>query len=299
MKKPQFTKLQTAITLYDYVMDNQRIMKSIPKSDIVVLSLQSDIEQIQTHDKQKIELAYLYEHKDELRNALNEQMLFVSDKMKVFADDENDSKLFSLVNYSASEIRQFTEPKIQQESASLYDLTNQYIEKLSPYKLTPETQAEFLAIHTSFAKSIPTTEMERQSQKGITQQLKTDFENLDKTLKKLDMRVDMVRTEEPLFYTDYYNLRVARVSYSTLALQAFITDAVNEGPIPNVEVQFIKDGKTVLTKTSTKMGTFRVANLSPGVYSIVATKIGQQDLKQTITVTGDETYILELKMTPA
>lgn len=299
MKKPQFSKLQTAITLYDFLMENPEILNEIPNNETILNQVKTDIEQIQTHNKQQNETTYLSEQKEQSRLTLNEQMEFVSSKMVVYADDKNDAKLMSLVKYTPSEIKQYKESEIQLEANSLYELANTHLRELGPYKLNAETQEKFFGARTSYAKMIPNTDIERQSQKNLTSQLVQDFDKLSKTLDKLDLRVNMIKTEEPVFYSDYYALRKLHITHSSLALQAFITDTDTEAPIPNACVVFSKEGKVVLTKTTSEMGAFRVALLEPGIYSVTVSKIGYADMTLTVILPGDETYKLEVKMLKA
>lgn len=289
-------KLQMAITLLAFLKENSVILQNIPNSEALIAELENVILLIQQHDLQQMDTSYLTETKNELREVLNVQMKFVSKRMIVFAEDTNDSKLMSLVNYTSSEIDKYKDAEISQESASLIEQSNKFLAKLGGYGLNAETQKALVDARTNFVNVIPDNKREVQSQKDIRNQVDTDFDHLDAVLAKLDKRVDMLSTDFPVFCTDYYALRKFKVSKSQQAIIAQIKDAATGVPLPNAEVNFILNGVTKLTKFTAAQGGFRVASLEPGIYTIEVIKIGYETLKQSITITGDDTYYLNLQL---
>lgn len=296
MKPNQLKKLQMAITLLAFLKENAAVMQHIPNSAALIAELENIIKLIQEHDLQQIDTSYLTRKKNDLRAALNEQMELVSSRMLVYAEDINDLKLISLVKYTSTEIFRFTDESISQESASLFDIVQTNLPKLTTYLLDETTQTKFGTVRTNFVNILPDNKREQQNQKDVRSQVDTDFDHLDEVLAKLDKRVNMVSTEYPVFYTDYYGLRKVSVPKSAQALLAQVNDADSDSPVPNVEVNFILNGVTKLTKFTAEQGGFRVQSLEPGIYTIEAIKIGYETLKQTITITGDATYYLDLKL---
>ena len=296
MNTTHLKKLQMAITLLAFLKENSAIMQNIPNSAALIAELEEVIQLIQQDDLQQMDTTYLTERKNELRAVLNEQMKFVSKRMVVFAEDVNDQKLMSLVKYTPSEIDKYKDGEISQESASLLDQVNHFLSQLAAYGLNADTQKTFTEARTNFVNVIPDNKREAQSQKDVRNQLLADFDHLDELLGKLDKRVDMLSTDYPVFYTDYYGLRKVSVPKSAQALLAQANDAVSGIALPNVEVTFILNGVVKLKKFTAEQGGFRVPNLEQGIYEIEAIKIGYETLKQSITITGDATYYLNLKM---
>lgn len=296
MNSSRLKKLQMAITLLAFLKENAAVMQNIPNSAALIAELENIIKLIQEHDLQQIDTSYLTKKKNDLRAVLNEQMELVSNRMLVFAEDNNDHKLISLVKYTPSEIGRFTDEEISQESASLFDIVQTNLPKLSAYLLDETTQTKFGNARTGFVAILPDNKREIQSQKDVKGKVDDDFDNLDAVIGKLDKRVNMVSTEYPVFYTDYYGLRKVTVTKSQQAIIAEIVDALTGLVLPNVLVIFSLNGVEKLRKLTSKQGGFWVASIEPGIYTIEVTKIGYETLKQTITITGDETYYLNLQL---
>ena len=93
MKPNQLKKLQMAITLLAFLKENAAVMQNIPNTAALIAELENIIKLIQEQDLQQIDTSYLTKKKNDLRAALNEQMELVSNRVLVYAEDNNDHKL--------------------------------------------------------------------------------------------------------------------------------------------------------------------------------------------------------------
>jgi hypothetical protein len=294
MTKIQEQKLKMYIAIISLLEANVGILSRIPNGNVYLTELKRLVDLILADIKLQGPVSTAT--KKALRKKLEESALSVSEHLVVFADDRKDSALMDAVKFNKTELRQVTEILLLNDASVLYDKTQEFLSELAAYGITAATLSDFANDIALFRQSIPDTEISKQESKDVTIKVNTDFDQADEVVDSLDLRIELVKKESPVFYTDYQDLRKLNVRERKSALVGDVTDALTGAPVPKALLVFGLAGKSDIEKYSTELGNFRIKTLESGIYTVTVSKIGYQTQTLSATVTGDETCVLEVKM---
>jgi hypothetical protein len=294
MTKIQEQKLKMYIAIITLLEANVGILSKIPNGNVYLTELKNLVDLILADIK--LQGSVSTATKKALRKKLEESALSVSEHLVVFADDRKDSALMDAVKFNKTELRQVTETQLLNDASVLYDKTQAFLSELAVYGITAAILADFANDIALFRQSIPETEISKQESKDVTEKVNTDFDRADEVVDSLDLRMELVKKESPVFYTDYQNLRKINVRERKSALAGDVTDAQTGAPVPKARLVFGLAGKSDIEKYSTELGNFRIKTLESGIYTVTVSKIGYQTQTLSATVTGDETCVLQVKM---
>jgi len=134
--------------------------------------------------------------------------------------------------------------------------------------------------------------------KSTTSYLAEAYKKADRVLSDMDKEVEIIRSSEPKFYSEYKVIRKIDLPTDVMGLIAKITDAETGTGIPNATATFTLNGSTAepIVKQSAEKGGFQIKTIAPGIYTVVITKIGYNPQTLTVTLPGDEPYDLAVKM---
>jgi hypothetical protein len=302
MTTNQSKKLKMLLALRVLLRANPGILAKLPNVEEFLTALDYAIVQIQTNSElQQYGTGNLTDDKNKLRLALIADTVDVSRKMQAYAAYIKDSALQKDTKYVESDLTRLLDVELVTVSKGLYGKVNGNLPKLSSYVLTDATQTAFLADITAYETAIPQTEKSKLDQKNITALIAQNFDAADEALKNIDLLVEIIHTTEPQFYADYKALHKVDNPYTSVQVQAKVTDADTKAPIVNATATFRLSGnpEPVLVKQTAEKGGFFIKNLAEGIYTVTISKLGYQTQTITVTVTSDAICNINVQLVKA
>lgn len=295
MNAIQEKKLKMYSSIIELLDGNTEIVSKIPYMNRYLTSLTEARDTIMSD--RMLQGPVSMAKKEEARRALEQTCFNVSKRLTVYANDKQDKVLVDAVKFTKTDFSKMTEMTLLNEASVLYDKTQKHLTELTLYGLTAETQTGFAGDIALFKQSIPEMRKARQDGKDVTIKLDEDFERADDVVDNLDLRMEMVQMEYPVFYRDYKEMRKISLQRRRLALVGSVMDAETGEGVMNARVLFVLAGESDIEKYSSDYGDFRVKNMKAGIYTVVVTKIGYADRTLSAVVSGDDTYHLIVKLT--
>jgi len=117
-------------------------------------------------------------------------------------------------------------------------------------------------------------------------------------LSYMDKEVEIIRSSEPKFYSEYKTIRKVDLPTDVMQVVAKITDSETGAGIPNATATLTLDGGKAdpIVKQSAEKGGFQIKTIAPGIYTVKVEKLGYLTQTLSIIITGDEPYNLAVKM---
>ena len=308
MTGKQESKYSMKLALRDFFNKNATITSILPSFGTLFPLFTGNIIQIQViREQQETDKSGISDNKDLLHDDLVFKALDVSRKTEVYAKMSNNAILAKEVHYSETELNKAADSKLKDKAILIYDKANANIAALTTYGITATTLTALKNAIDLFNAAIPSTRIGRTETKAATDQLAKLFKANDELLSKFDLLVEVVRLNQPAFYSSYHdNRKVIETGTSTLALTALITDAITGEGIKGAKATFVvqngtakaattKAEKPIIKITAIK-GIFKIKNMADGIYIVTIEKTGYKIATVTVNIANGDMTVLEVKL---
>jgi hypothetical protein len=290
-------KMEFAVT--NYLDQQAKVINPIPEFGTLLISLKYNLGKMQIIiERQKSITTGISHLKKQFKADLVTKTLDISRRIHAYAKITNRSELVPEVAFSESNLRYDSENNVKDRALKIHELAQKNLSVLTPYGVKEETLADLKTAIDLFIESIPKTRLVISDRKQATEELERLFKANNDILEKMDALVEMLRMEQPEFYTSYWsNRRVIETGKSSLALKAMVTDTNTHSGIKGVKVSFVRNGQlqlnsaktnTPMVKRTTVNGGFWVRNLAAGTYTATIAKLGYKEKVVTVNVPENE-----------
>ena len=240
------------------------------------------------------------------RTTLITQAIDVSRRVVAYATNVNNNTLLELVNYTESDLKKSSDTKLISSCQVIRDSANANVAALATYGVTAAILTTLQTSITNFNATLPKVRVDTTDSGEATKLLATLFKTLMSNWAKIDTLVEMVRTAQPSFYSEYQLVRkVIVLGTGSLALKVQANDAQSGEALANVTLTLTpastalraaSTAKTNIVKKTAKGGGSNYKGLADGDYTVVAKKPGFKDVTTTVSVVNGESTLLEIAM---
>jgi len=295
----QERKLQMYLTLRVLLRAYPEVLAKLPNGeeylkalDVVILNIQNNVEL-----KQKGTTTIKNQQKEQ-KAQLKSRILEDRQKLKAYANYQNNTSLIEFCSTTETKLGKLNDTEFVVYAKSLYGYIGEALPNLKRYLLTAETQASLLDLITGFELINPALSNAEGSYKNLSGNLVENFKEGDAIVAKLDVEVELIKSTDTQVYNIYCTKRKVDYNANSNDLVAKITDGETGAGIPNATATFTLNDSTAeaIVKQSAEKGGFQIKTITPGIYTVVITKIGYKAQTLTITLSGDEPYDLAVKM---
>jgi len=289
------------LTLRDFLNKNSAITVKLPGFAQLFPEFESNIGNIRLiREQQEADKTGIAANKSELRVKLVEKAYNVSKKTMVYAKLNGNILLATEAGYTESQLKTCADSVLRDRAAIVYSKATENIAVLAEYSVTTEELAELKTLLDLFTIAIPGPRLGITEKKQATDQLDELFKANDALLAKFDLLVELVRVDQPQFYSSYKdNRKIIDTGANSLALNALITDKATGDGLKGVKAVFTLangNNEVVLEKITADKGIFRVKSIDAGVYNVTLSKPGYKSLTVTISVSENELTTLTAQM---
>lgn len=295
----QERKLQMYLTLRVLLRAYPEVLAKLPNGeeylkalDVVILNIQNNVEL-----KQKGTTTIKNQQKEQ-KAQLKSRILEDRQKLKAYANYQSNTSLIEFCSTTETKLGKLNDTEFVVYAKSLYGYIGEALPNLKRYLLTAETQASLLDLITEFELINPALSNAEGSYKNLSGNLVENFKEGDAIVAKLDVEVELIKSTDTQVYNIYCTKRKVDYNANSNDLVAKITDGETGAGIPNATATFTLNDSTAeaIVKQSAEKGGFQIKTITPGIYTVVITKIGYKVQTLTITLSGDEPYDLAVKM---
>jgi len=295
----QLEKLKKYLILQVLFGTNSSIVAKLPNAQEYLTELDAAILEIQTYKKLQQEgNKELTEQEKQLKAKLIAELLETQRRLQAYATRMKDNLLLETTNLSKTDMNRMDELDLIAYAKLIYSKVNALLVNLEQYGLNATTQKTLMDITTQFEALNPESGKSEVDKKSITSYLAEAYKRADRVLSDMDKEIEIIRSSEPKFYSEYKAIRKIDLPTDVMGLIAKITDAETGTGIPNATATFTLNDSTAeaIVKQSAEKGGFQIKTIAPGIYTVVITKIGYKTQTLTVTLPGDEPYDLAVKM---
>ncbi len=295
----QLEKLKKYLILQVLFGTNSSIVAKLPNAQEYLTELDAAILEIQTYKKLQQEgNKELTDQERQLKAKLIAELLETQRRLQAYATRMKDNLLLETTNLSKTDMNRMDELDLIAYAKMIYSKVNGLLVNLEQYGLNATTQKTLMDITTQFEALNPESGKSEVDKKSTTSYLAEAYKKADRVLSYMDKEVEIIRSSEPKFYSEYKTIRKVDLPTDVMKVVAKITDAETGAGIPNATVTFTLNDSTAepIVKQSAEKGGFQIKTIAPGIYTVVITKIGYKTQTLTVTLPGDEPYDLAVKM---
>jgi hypothetical protein len=309
MKKLHENKFAMEVALLDFLNQNTAITTSLPEFGSLFTTFSDNLDKIrEIREQMAADKSGITENKVQLKMDLVAKALDISKKTRAYARMNNKTELLNEVYFPEWSLKVSSDHLLIDKALLIFDKSNENISALSAYGVTQEMLNEFKSAIDNYKVTIPKRRLGMTEKIQVREQLEHLFSVNNDLLEKLDLLVDVVRLNQPKFYSSYrHNRKIVDTRNGSIALKATIKDVVTKSGIKGVKVTFApQNGQLkilankadqILVKKTTKKGIFMVKSLTSGTYTATVEKAGFKEQELTVTVVDGErtNMIVELE----
>lgn len=308
MNLKQESKFSMKLALRDYFNQNASITATLPTFGILFPQFNANMSLIQAiREQQEVDKTGIAENKEKLRADLIAKTLDVSRKTEAYAKMTNNVILAKEVHYSESELKKAADSILRDRALLIHNKANANLAALAPYGVTAVILTALKNAIDLFSASIPKPRLGITEKKQATDQLNKLFKADDEIIDKFDTLVEVVRTNQPVFYSGYKDIRkVITNGNGSLAVKGIVTDAITGSPIKGAILSFVPDGNgstskaarttAALVKKTAVKGGYNIKSLPAGMYKVTIKKNGYAEQDVIIAVSDGELTELNIQL---
>ncbi len=299
MTSLQEKKLKMYLVLRVLLRSEPAILAKLPNGEEYLKALDDVIQSIMSITQLKNEgTGKIKEQQNQLSAQFKVRLLEDAGKLKPYANYKDNKPLIAFCTLSDTKLSKMKEIDVIVYAKSLYGYINESLTDLTKYQLTTDTQASLLEIISNFEAINPQLSTEKGKYKNLSGDLNDDYKQADAIIAKLDDEVELIHNSDSEMYKLYWVKRKVEYHSSTNQLNGHVSDSITDAGIPNATVTLtLNDGSSEpIVKQTAEKGGFHQKTITPGIYTVTATKLGYVTQIHMITITGDEPYGLEVKM---
>ena len=295
----QLEKLKRYLILQVFFGANSSIVSKLPNAQEYLIELDAAILEIQTYKKLQQEgNKELTEQEKQLKAKLIAELLENHRRLQAYAARIKDNLLLETTKLSETDMKRMDELDLIAYAKMIYSKVNDLLINLEKYGLNAITQKALLDTITPFEALYPESGKSKIDKKSITSYLAEAYKKADSILSSMDKEIEIIRSSEPKFYSEYKTIRKVDVPSDVMQLVAKITDAETGAGVPNATVTLTLNDSSndPIVKQTAEKGGFQIKSLPNGIYTATVVKIGYLTQTLTLTLPGDEPYSLEVKL---
>jgi len=299
MTNVQLEKLKKYLILQVLFGTNASIVAKLPNAQEYLNELDAAILEIQTYKKLQQEgNKELTEQERQLKAKLIEELLETQRRLQAYATRMKDNLLLETTNLSKTDMKRMDELDLIAYAKMIYSKIDGLLVALEKYELNATTQKILKDVTAQFEALNPESGKSEVDKKSITGYLAEAYKRADTVLSYMDKEVEIIRSSEPKFYSEYKTIRKVDLPTDVMQVVAKITDSETGAGIPNATATLTLDGGKAdpIVKQSAEKGGFQIKTIAPGIYTVKVEKLGYLTQTVSIIITGDEPYNLAVKM---
>ena len=299
MTSLQEQKLKMYLVIRVLLRSEPAILAKLPNGEEYLKALDDVIQSIMTITQLKNEgTGKIKDQQKQLSTQFKERIQEDAVKLKTYANYKDNKPLITFCMLSDTKLSKMKEIDAIVFAKSLYGYISESLTDLTKYELTAETQASLLDVISNFEVTNPQLSNEKGKYKNLSGNLSDDYKHGDAIILKLDDEVELIRNSEKEVYQLYWVKRKLDYRVDSNQLNGHVTDAITGAGIPNATATLTLTDSTSdpIVKQTADKGGFQQKTITPGIYTVIVTKLGYVTQTLTITLTGDEPYSLDVKM---
>lgn len=292
-------KLHMYLTVRIFLRANRSILAKLPNAQEFLKALDVAIADIQTYNALMEEgTKESKKQREDSKEALIAGLEDYSGKLTAYASYKEDGLLMECCNKSKSKLNGMQYLDLLQYSKTLYEKINVWIPELTTYYLTAQTQEHLLNLITDYEVRNPELTKAKSDYGKTKHSVEESYAKADAIMVKLDNEMEIIKVSDAAFVQQYKELRKVVINYDSNDVVFHILDAETGNGVPNAAVSFqLKDGSAApIVKNTAEKGGLYVKTVVPGIYTVTVTKIGYEAQTITLTYTGDEQLVFDLKL---
>ncbi|MEI7596839.1 MAG: carboxypeptidase-like regulatory domain-containing protein [Bacteroidota bacterium] len=306
MTTEQENKFSMQLTTRDFLTTNATITATLPNYAGIFTAIQTGITQIQSiREQQEFDKTGIAANKAQLKTSLIATAIDVARKTKAYATLTNNVVLLKEVDYTESDLKKSADTILKDICQVIYSRANANLAALATYGVSAATLTSLLNLLNSYSTWIPKPKLGIADKKIATEQLASLIKTLDDNFNKIDALVEIIRSTQPAFYSQYKNVRRIIASGSgSLSAKGKITDMASGDGLKGATITFMANADNKKTKASllpivkksANMGGFNIKTLAEGSYNVTISKAGYKDAVVTVYVNNSELSVLDVAL---
>jgi hypothetical protein len=300
----QQSKIAMLMVLTEYLSQNTAIVNTIPNLAGLITQLKTLISQIQAQSEQQIiNHTGVAVAKKEARINLVGVAADVARKLSAYALMDNNDNLLKEVRISDSVLSRMADEKLKEVCQLIYDRALANVQPAAQYGVNNPLLTSLLNAIDTFNAIIPKPRLSATEKKQATTQLTKLFVDVEVILEKVDMLVDIVKSNQVIFYSGFKSARmiVDRVGRGYI-LKVTILDASDNQPLKGVACKIIIEQKSATSKESAinkrtaLKGSFYIKSMPEGTFNMSIAKSGYKSINQVLNISKNEFVNLNINL---
>jgi hypothetical protein len=207
--------------------------------------------------------------------------------------------LASAVNYTKSKMAKAQDTIMRDIAEVIYNHAQANLAAMADYGVTAAMLVDLRAAIDLYVEAIPDPRLATTEKKKATDRLKVLFRENDDYLKKLDLLMELLRTEE-MFYGQYKNVRkLIETNKKVYSVIGKITDFKTGLGVKGAKISFTPKKVNELAGVAAErvcgdQGGFIVKSLAEGEYLTLIRKSGYMEKVMTVYIADGDTYRLNV-----
>jgi hypothetical protein len=241
--------------------------------------------------------------KKALRESNIEDCLYFSNRLQSYAHATSNTILANKAKVTRSELNMARDTTIIGKWNNILNLVVENIRELADYDVD-ETRVESYRTGINSYESIvtePSNEASKNS--SVTKNLEKNFKDIMDLLdNRMDLDIEVFKTSNFSFWEQYQQARLVKsTGRSTYSVIGAATSKNSGEKLKNVVFIFTPQGAIngkaeSIEKRTAEKGSFRLTGLSEGVYRVTISKTGYKTQSQSITITNEGTFTLNVEL---
>jgi len=239
--------------------------------------------------------------KKELRKSLQDQVLIISRRLKIYAIIRENEDILANCRISRWELLRKTQFDLTAYAGNLKKYAGEEIGNLGPYGITTEMLNSLGETIDAFYNAIADPRTNQVISGTATKSMIQEFKAADRALEFIDLIASVRGDSDAGFYSEYKSMRKQIKSGRVkMALKVNAVDSESRDPLE--KVLFTLTHQTVdkrnsknkfqLVKKTKAQGGFKVLHLPSGKYDVIAKKPGYRDAELEISI--DPTKLVKI-----
>lgn len=309
MNKIQESKNSSYKTLSETFITHAESLNGLPGATGLLAKFTANCAQIDASTtKQGVNKSGLWNEKENKADALIVAGLDVSRRITAYATMEDNVVLLKEAKLTETDLRRLADTKLGPKIAEVLALAQKHAADLLPYGVTPALTTKLGELITAYTAAQPQPKLGLNETRQATLNLDALIKDNDAILKKLDALMELLRANNPGFYSTYKNLRrVVVLGKATLAMKVTVKDEGSGAGIPRVKLNIEEtpeEGHTPISgselaknvKFTFSNGGCNIKTLPEGRYTLTLSKPGYITQVLQVNVVAGERCDVDIKL---
>lgn len=255
---------------------------------------------------QQLSLEGNTDDKSKMKDKLVLSVVEACNRLSAFSLATGNNVLTKEINFSRTDLGRLNSVKLKDVAQAVMDRIQANLVAMAVYGASSSTQTALQTAINNFVTASHKPRSAKNLRKVNTKRASEALRLAEASLKKIDSLINMLILQQPDLYEEYWNARRLNkvgTRYASLVGKAY--DAQSHESIAGVRFCFeldpssdgYREDSKAISKLSAKKGGFMIKNMPAGIYTVVAKKLGFNDLKLTIVVKDGELTRVKIEMT--